>query len=136
MPVILFLIFAACKGDVAPAEDPFEGVERDEVRVLEGLRCPVEVLRTEGDVPHIYARDRVDLMRVQGFVVARHRYFMLDLARRLALGRASELLGADALEVDMESRGLAMTFVADQLLATVSEEQLTYFDAFAAGVRR
>jgi len=132
--MLILLSLLSCGKDVEPTPGPFDDIERTASFMLEGLSCPAEVVRTEGDVPRIYAHDRVDLARVQGFVVARHRYFMMDLARRLAAGRTSELLGADALETDLESRQMAMTFVAEQLIEVLTDQQREEFTAFAAGV--
>src|SRR5690606_7718544 len=98
------------------------------------LSRAVQVVRTEANIPHIYAHSRRDLAIVQGFVVARDRFFMMDLARRLGTGTISELLGDAALEVDQESRGTGMTYVADQILASLPPDLLDYLDAYAAGV--
>ena len=46
-----------------------------------GVFC--RVIFTKGGIPHIYASNRDDLQRVFGYVVARDRYFTMDLARRL-----------------------------------------------------
>lgn len=126
------LLFAACGG--VDRSSMLDEVGATESWALDGLTCPVQVVRTEMGVPHLYASNRVDLARVQGFVVARDRYFMIEIARRLGLGTVSALLGDSALETDMESRGTGMTHVADHLLAGLDEEQLAWFDAFAAGV--
>jgi acyl-homoserine lactone acylase PvdQ len=40
---------------------------------VRGLKAPATVVRTEMNVPHIYASDREDLSRVYGFVMARDR---------------------------------------------------------------
>lgn len=101
---------------------------------LPGLRGEAQVVFTEGNVPHVYARDREDLARVLGYVTARDRYFMLDLARRLALGRLSQLLGDAALDTDRESRASGMTFATDRLLATLDPEIARVFDAYAEGI--
>ena len=129
----LLLVLAACSSK-APAPTPLDAVAVTETRALQGLRCEVQVLRTEGDRPHIYAHDRADLARALGFVMAKDRFFEMDLARRLGLGTVSELLGDAALETDMESRVMGMTFVADSLLARLTPEQVVEFDAFAEGV--
>ena len=129
----LLFVLAACSSK-APAPTPLDAIAVTETRALQGLRCEVQVLRTEGDRPHIYAHDRADLARALGFVMAKDRFFEMDLARRLGLGTVSELLGDAALETDMESRVMGMTFVADSLLARLTPEQVVEFDAFAEGV--
>jgi penicillin amidase len=110
------------------------GLPADETRALPGLRSDVHVVRTEGNVPHIYAASRHDLAFVQGFVVARDRFFMMDLTRRLGLGRVTELIGDRALEVDVESRLTGMTYVADRIAQGMSAEHGEQADAFAAGI--
>lgn len=116
------------------AEELVFSVGETEAWALAGLRSEVQVLRTEGSVAHIYARNRRDLSFVQGFVTARDRYFMMELTRRLGLGRVSELIGDAALDTDIESRGSGMTLVADRLAAGMSAEHAEIADAFAAGI--
>ncbi len=135
----------SCKGDPSKSDgttsaEP-EVVDSEVLAVPEtlrttvpGLTCPVHVVRTEGNVPHIYAADRDDLALAMGFVFANDRYFFLDLARRLSLGRVSELLGQDALSTDIDARTTGMTFVADSLLANLTTDQARHLDAYAAGV--
>ena len=52
------------------------------------------VIRVEGNIPHVYATNRADLVRVLGFVQARDRFFEIDMQRRLGLGypRAARLV--------------------------------------------
>ncbi len=123
----------AVAGDPA-AQAKLLGVAETEGWQLAGLKDAVQVIRTEGGTPHIYATNRWDLSLVQGFLLARDRFFVLDLGRRLGLGEVAGLLGDDALASDMESRASGMTHVAERILAVVTPEQEEIFDAFAAGV--
>ena len=116
------------------ASTPFDDVDVTGETPLAGLRCDVHVVRTESDVPHVYAHDRTDLAHVFGYISARDRFFSMDLARRLGLGTVSGILGQDALENDMESRSIAMTAVADSLLSVLTEDQERILQAYADGV--
>ncbi|MEZ4464747.1 MAG: penicillin acylase family protein [bacterium] len=69
-----------------------------------------------------------------GFIVARDRYFVMDLQRRLGRGTLSALLGDVALENDIESRMNGITYVADRLVEHLSPEMGAYLDAVAAGI--
>ena len=71
-----------------------------------GLKEPVEILRDQWGVPHIYAKNDADLFFAQGFVAAQDRLFQLDLWRRLATGEAAEILGAEAVAGDTFARQL------------------------------
>lgn len=101
---------------------------------LAGLTDEVHVVRTEGDVPHIYAHNRHDLALVQGYLLGRDRFFMMDLTRRLGLGRVTELIGDQALDTDIQTRLSGMTYVADRIFNGFSPEHAELADAFAAGV--
>jgi len=101
---------------------------------LPGLRGEVHVVRTEANVPHIYASNRHDLALVQCFITCRDRFFMIDLTRRLALGRVAALVGELGLGTDIESRLTGMTMVADNIHGALSGEHAEMADAFAAGV--
>jgi penicillin amidase len=72
----------------------------DGTLTLPGFARPVEVVRDQWGVPHIYAQNADDLFMAQGFVVAQDRLWQMELARRLAAGRLSELVGAAGLAHD------------------------------------
>ncbi len=142
--VALAMVFAAgCKKDPepTPGEDPgppspLLDVESTESWSVPGMTGEAYVMRAEGSIPYIYASNRADLARVTGFTVARDRFFMMDLLRRLSQGTISGLLGDLALESDLESRGIGMSHVTDTLLAAIeaNPEHLAIMDGYAAGV--
>jgi penicillin amidase len=72
--------------------------------VIDGLTAPVRVVRDTWGVPHIYARNPDDLFFAQGFVQAQDRLFQMDLWRRSAQGRLSEVLGPNFIERDAMTR--------------------------------
>ncbi len=129
----MLLLLAACSGPSVEAP-VIEQVAQTESWVLHGLQCEAQIVRTEMNVPHIYAHSREDAIRLLGFSTARDRYFEIELGSRLALGTLSGLLGQDALQTDLESRGMGMTHVADTMLENLTADQALYFDAFAEGV--
>jgi penicillin amidase len=69
-----------------------------------GLREPVEVLRDEWGVPHIYAKNSEDLFFAQGFVAAQDRLYQMELWRRTAAGELAEVLGPDYIHRDRAAR--------------------------------
>lgn len=136
---ITALLSSACSPDEAttsltPDQSLIASVKATESFSLAGLSDEVHVVRTEANIPHIYAKNRRDLARVEGFVIARERYFMMDLARRLGQGRVSELLGDSALATDQEWRGEGAAYIADRIADGLTPELVEYLDAFAAGV--
>ncbi len=71
---------------------------------LSGLSAPVEVIRDRWGIPHIYASNTHDLFFAQGFVHAQDRLWQMELNRRTASGRLSELFGEVALDTDRAIR--------------------------------
>src|SRR6185436_2035974 len=62
-----------------------------------GLKEPVEVLRDEWGIPHIYARNTDDLFFAQGYVAAQDRLWQMEMWRRWHEGRLAEIFGPEAL---------------------------------------
>ena len=117
-----------------PLPAPFTDSEVTERWTLPSLSGEAFVVRTELNVPHVYASNRVDAMRILGFIMARDRFFQMDLTRRLSQGRISELLGDAALETDLENRLTGAAHITDLYLAGVDEEEGAELDAFAEGI--
>ena len=57
-------------------------------------------------VPHIYANNAIDAMTALGYVHAQDRLWQMELMRRIAPGRLSEIFGRVALKNDMFFAGL------------------------------
>lgn len=102
--------------------------------VINGLSGPVEVLRDERGVPHIYADTSEDLFMAQGYVAAQDRFFQMDLRRHVTSGRLSELVGPDGLEADKVIRTMGWRKVAEAELAQLDPATRTYLRAYTDGV--
>ncbi|HET9947871.1 MAG TPA: penicillin acylase family protein, partial [Longimicrobiales bacterium] len=99
---------AACAGPPAP-----ETVEELAERALStlqgelaapGLVAPVEVVRDEWGIPHIYAENQHDLFFAQGYVMAQDRLWQMEMWRRWHEGRLSEIFGPEAFPYDVRTR--------------------------------
>ncbi len=112
----------------------FQDVDETGRYVIPELTAHAHVVRTELDVPHVYAESREDAMRVLGFVMARDRFFQMDLTARLSLGTLSELLGDVGLTSDLENRQTGAAQVARIYLESLTEQEGRELDAFAQGV--
>ncbi len=71
-----------------------------EERNFEGLDEKVEVYYDAFAIPHIYATSNKDAYFVLGYVHAKERLWQMELLRRIAPGRLSELFGPTSLETD------------------------------------
>lgn len=81
---------------------------------LAGLQKPVEVLYDDFGVPHIYAQNEEDAYYALGYVHAQDRLFQMEMIRRAAAGRLSEVLGPDLLKVDKLFRTLGINKFAKE----------------------
>tara|TARA_Y100001968_G_scaffold291683_1_gene296317 strand:- start:3179 stop:6214 length:3036 start_codon:yes stop_codon:yes gene_type:complete len=127
-------VFAGCSSEPDPSANPLIEVPQTASWELPCLEEAVHVVRTEFDVPHIYAVSRPDLACAQGFVTARDRFFQMDLIARNGLGTLAELLGGAGLSADIEARSRGGRAIADQMLESASAEDLAVWEAYAAGV--
>lgn len=73
---------------------------------LPGLHGDIEIFRDDWGVPHIYARWEEDAFFAQGFVHAQDRLWEMEIQRRAATGRLSELFGKRTLAADRLMRRL------------------------------
>lgn len=69
-----------------------------------GLKAPVEVLRDQQGIPHIYAQNDDDMFFAQGYVMAQDRLWQLEMWRRWREGRLSEIFGPAAFDFDARTR--------------------------------
>jgi acyl-homoserine lactone acylase PvdQ len=100
---LLCVLYAAACGR-KPAPLPPLVPQLSGTLAVDGLRAPVRIVRDAWGVPHIYAASQDDLFFAQGFVQAQDRLFQMDLWRRSAQGRLSEVLGPNFIERDAMTR--------------------------------
>ncbi len=99
-----------------------------------GLSAPVAVDFDAHGVPRIRAANEVDAAAALGFVHARERMFQMELMRRAASGRLSELAGAATLPLDRQMRVLGLARAAEADFAGLSAQTRAVLDAYARGV--
>ncbi len=101
---------------------------------VKGLQAPVEVLRDQYGIPHIYAQNDHDLMFAQGFVHAQDRFWQMELNRRTATGTLAELFGELALDTDRATRTFGFDRLGRKDWEVVSEEVRSLVRAYTDGV--
>ena len=99
-----------------------------------GLDGEVEIIRDRWGVPHIYASTEHDLFFAQGFTHAQDRMWQMDLSRRIAAGRLSEIVGGELIETDTIARTLGFSRNASLDLKNMPQEIIDLFTAYADGV--
>src|ERR671910_1427788 len=106
---------------------------RGRVKVT-GVSAQVEIRRARWGVPHVHAATRPDLWFGQGFCHGQDRLWQLDLYRRMASGRLSEIVGGEALRADRLMRTLGLRRIAELEAGELAPELRGDLDAYCAGV--
>ena len=75
-----------------------------EKKTVEGLNDPVEIVRDQWGINHIYAQNQHDLFFAQGYAAAQDRLFQFEIWRRQATGTVAEILGPEELKRDIGTR--------------------------------
>jgi penicillin G amidase len=99
-----------------------------------GHQSSGRVDRDDQGIPHIFAKTERDLYFLTGWMHAQDRFFQMDAARHQASGTLAELLGADALRSDVETRNLGIRRAAELSLAQLSKPVQKALEAYSAGV--
>ena len=82
-------------------------------------------------VPHIYATSQKDAMTALGYVHAQDRLWQMELQRRIAPGRLSELFGTKALKNDLFFAGIGIEENSEKAVAQLDKNSETYILAMA-----
>jgi len=99
-------------------------------KTLAGLHQEVEVLFDNYGVPHIYAQQAEDAYFALGYVHAQDRLFQMEMLRRVADGRLSEILGPDVVKVDRLFRTLGLNHFAEENAQRYLSADTTEFQHF------
>lgn len=75
---------------------------------IKGLEEEVSVYFDTYGVPHIFADNEKDAYMALGYVHAQDRLWQMELIRRIAAGRLSELFGEDLIKTDKLFRGMGL----------------------------
>src|SRR5262249_34613524 len=101
---------------------------------IAGLSGPVEIVRDNEGVPHIFAQSTDDLFTALGFLHAQDRLWQMELTRRAGQGRLSEIFGERTLGTDIFLRTLDLYGYAERSEAALSPEVRRSLEAYARGV--
>jgi penicillin amidase len=101
---------------------------------IAGLSAPVAITLDGYGIPRIKAKTEADAAAALGYLHARDRMFQMDLMRRAASGRLSELAGSRALPLDRMSRTLGEEQHAERAYANLPADAKTLLVAYSTGV--
>ena len=109
-------------------------VDYSEDFTVAGISAPVEIVRNNDNVPHIFGATDEDVFFALGFAHAQDRLWQMTMLRRTAQGRLSEVFGTATVKTDELLRRLDLYGLS---LASVSAQDaptLRALTAYSAGV--
>ncbi len=106
----------------------------DERAPVPGLTAAATVGFDVDGIPRIHAASERDAAAALGYVHARDRMFQMDLTRRVASGRLSELAGPATLKLDRTMRVLGLRRSAEAAWADMPPDARGLLEAYARGV--
>ena len=105
---------------------------------LKNISDKVTVYFDEIGVPHINAQNQKDAYVALGYVHAQDRLWQMELMRRIAAGRLSEIFGKDLVRVDQFFGGLGIEEAATKTIAGLDKTTESYIltQAYLDGVNQ
>ncbi|MFK7870425.1 MAG: penicillin acylase family protein [Roseobacter sp.] len=98
------------------------------------LSAPVEIVRDNANVPHIFAQTDADAFYALGYAHAQDRLWQMTMLRRTAQGRLSELFGASTVSIDTLMRRLDIYSLAASSYDAQDARTQLILRAYATGV--
>ncbi|WP_374394630.1 penicillin acylase family protein [Tabrizicola sp.] len=109
-------------------------VDYDEDFTVAGITAPVEIVRNNDNVPHIFGKTDKDVFFALGFAHAQDRLWQMTMLRRTAQGRLSEIFGQSTVKVDELMRRYDLYGLALESVKAQDPETLAALEAYSAGV--
>lgn len=106
----------------------------DAIVRVPAISAPVEIVRDNANVPHIFGSQDADVFHGLGFAHAQDRLWQMMMLRRTAQGRLSEMFGTTTLDIDSFVRRLDLYRLSVQSVEAQDEATLAALNAYAAGV--
>jgi penicillin amidase len=103
-------------------------------KLVPGLQSVVDINFDQMDIPQIWAQSENDAWFAVGWLHASDRLFQMDLIRRVAEGRLSEMLGERTLVFDRLQRKIGHLRMAEHELEQLDEQTRSRLQAYVDGI--
>ncbi len=101
---------------------------------LKELENPVSIRRDSTGVIHIKSKNVQDVIFASGFATAQERLWQMELMRRAATGRLSEIFGDTTVQIDKLFLTLGLDSLTSSLFRTISPESRSWLEQYAKGI--
>lgn len=103
---------------------------------VSGLKSQVKVYFDDFGVPQVFAQNQDDAYFTEGYMHAQDRLWQMDLNRRVAEGRLSEIFGSSVIEFDKLFRTIGIHRFAYNWYSGISPESKKILESYTAGVNK
>ncbi|MBT8557331.1 penicillin acylase family protein [Polynucleobacter paneuropaeus] len=103
-------------------------------RSFRGIDDKVLITFDEADIPHIKANNSADALFALGYLHATERSWQMEMNRRIASGRLSEILGGETVPIDRFLRTLGIKHAAERQFDRYPVQAKRLLQAYADGV--
>ncbi|UWQ12900.1 penicillin acylase family protein [Aliiroseovarius sp. M344] len=103
-------------------------------RKTAGISAPVEIVRNNANIPHIFAETDADVFFGLGYAHAQDRLWQMMVMRRTVQGRLSEVFGRRTLQVDELMRRLDLYALAKAAVEVQDDDTKAALKAYSSGV--
>jgi penicillin amidase len=101
---------------------------------VSGISAPVEIVRDNADVPHIFGQTDEDVFFALGYAQAQDRLWQMTMLRRTVQGRLSEMFGTRTVKIDNLMRRLDLYGLAVSSVKAQDAPTTAALNAYSAGV--
>jgi len=101
---------------------------------VSGITAPVEIVRDNADVPHIFGQTDEDVFFALGYAQAQDRLWQMTMLRRTVQGRLSEMFGTRTVKIDNLMRRLDLYGLAVSSVKAQDAPTTAALNAYSAGV--
>src|SRR5256885_2054651 len=102
--------------------------------VVQGITAPLDIIRDEDAVTHVFASTKRDAFYGLGYAHAQDRLWQMEFQRRVGFGRLSEVLGPAAVPTDRFLRTLGTGRAARSAWDALDASTQADVNAYVAGV--
>jgi len=103
---------------------------------ITGINSQIEIFFDEKGIPQIWAENEEDAWFAVGWLHASDRLFQMELTRRVASGRLSELFGDLTLSFDRKQRLIGHHVIAEKDLSNLQNPTKKYLESYSAGINQ
>lgn len=119
--LVIFILFIGIWWYLNSLKPTYEGN-----LTLNGIQNETTVYFDDYGIPHIYAQNQEDALTALGYVHAQDRLFQMELIRRIAPGRLSEIFGEKMLKNDKFFVSLGIEQASEKAVKNIDKNSEAY----------